>query len=183
MSSSASHLIWLDLEMTGLNAELDRIIEIATVITDSDLNVIAEGPNFAIHQSKALLDSMDDWNQKQHHSSGLVERVIESSISEKAAEQLTLDFLQRHTVANKSPLCGNSVWQDRRFLNRYMPNLEKYFHYRIIDVSSIKELALRWAPNIYNAIQKDSHHLALDDVYDSIAELKYYRSHFFNLPG
>lgn len=175
MSANASNLIWIDLEMTGLNPQEDRIIEIATVVTDSNLNVIAEGPTFAIHQSNELLDGMDDWNTKQHNGSGLVKRVQESDITEQQAEAETLAFLKRYTVDGKSPMCGNSVWQDRRFLTRYMPELEKYFHYRLIDVSTLKELALRWAPKIYNGFQKESQHLALNDIHDSIQELRYYR--------
>lgn len=180
---NADNLIWLDLEMTGLNAEKDRIIEIATIVTDTNLNVIAEGPVFAIKQPDALLDSMDEWNTTHHNQSGLVKRVQESQINETQAEELTLQFLQQHVAKGKSPLCGNSVWQDRRFLARYMPNLEGYFHYRLIDVSTIKELALRWAPKIYNGLQKESKHLALADIYESIEELRYYREHFFKLPA
>ena len=178
MSVNAHHLIWIDLEMTGLNPEKDRIIEMATIVTDSDLNIIAEGPVFAIHQAKTLLSTMDEWNTTQHHRSGLVTRVEESCINEQKAENNTLEFLRQYVPEGKSPMCGNSVWQDRRFLSRYMPELEKYFHYRLIDVSTLKELALRWAPKIYNGVQKESHHLALDDIRDSIAELRYYRDHF-----
>jgi oligoribonuclease len=173
--SHAQPLIWLDLEMTGLNPEVDRIIEIATIVTDSDLNIIAEGPQFAIHQADSLLDQMDEWNTRQHHGSGLVQRVKESVINEEQAQAATINFLQQHVAEGKSPLCGNSVWQDRRFLARYMPMLEQYFHYRLIDVSTIKELALRWAPKIYGGFQKESQHLAIHDVRDSIAELRYYR--------
>jgi len=180
MSNNAKNLIWIDLEMTGLNPEKDRIIEIATVVTDSNLNIIAEGPCFAIHQSNDLLDGMDEWNTKQHNGSGLVSRIKESCINEQKAEDATLEFLRKHTLEGKSPMCGNSVWQDRRFLSRYMPELEKYFHYRLVDVSTLKELALRWAPRVYNGLQKNSNHLALDDIYDSIAELRYYREKLFN---
>ncbi len=180
MSANPHHLIWIDLEMTGLNVDTDRIIEMATVVTDSNLNVIAESPVFAIHQSNDLLDKMDEWNTKQHNSSGLVERVKESCITEKMAETSMLTFLKNYVPEGKSPMCGNSVWQDRRFLARYMPELEKYFHYRMIDVSTLKELALRWAPKIYGGFQKESRHLALDDIRDSIAELKYYREKLLN---
>jgi oligoribonuclease len=183
MSANAHHLIWIDLEMTGLNPEQDRIIEIATAVTDSDLNVIAEGPVYAIHQADGLLDGMDDWNTKQHNQSGLVQRVKESCIDEKKAEAATLEFLKQYTLEGKSPMCGNSIWQDRRFLTRYMPELEKYFHYRMIDVSTLKELALRWAPKVYNGVQKESKHLAMDDIRDSIGELRYYREHLLGLGG
>lgn len=180
MSANSNNLIWVDLEMTGLDPERDRIIEIATIVTDSNLNVVAEGPVFAIHQSQDLLDQMDDWNTKQHNSSGLVARVQESVYTEQKAEVAMLEFLKKHVPNGKSPMCGNSIWQDRRFLSRYMPELEKFFHYRMIDVSTLKELALRWAPKVYGGVQKDSRHLALDDIRDSIAELRYYREHLLN---
>lgn len=178
MSANPSNLIWVDLEMTGLDPTKDHIIEMATIVTDSDLNIIAEGPVFAIHQSNELLDGMDEWNTKQHNSSGLVARVQESVITEQMAEKATLEFLKKYVTEGKSPMCGNSIWQDRRFLTRYMPELEKFFHYRMIDVSTLKELALRWAPKIYNGLQKESRHLALDDIRDSINELRYYREKF-----
>ncbi|MBA3661571.1 MAG: oligoribonuclease [Gammaproteobacteria bacterium] len=180
---SSHHLIWIDLEMTGLNPEKDRIIEIATIVTDSNLKVIAEGPQFVIHQPEELLLGMDEWNTKQHHRSGLVDRVRESVIDEAYAESATLAFLEKYVPFGKSPMCGNSIWQDRRFLTRYMPKLENYFHYRMIDVSTLKELALRWAPTIYNGLQKESQHLALDDIRDSIAELRYYREKLLNVPS
>lgn len=178
--SANTNLIWIDLEMTGLNPDKDRIIEMATIVTHSDLTIVAEGPVFAIHQSDALLDSMDEWNTQQHNGSGLVNRVRESVITEGMAEKATLEFLKKHVADGKSPMCGNSVWQDRRFLARYMPELEKYFHYRLIDVSTLKELALRWAPKIYGGFQKESRHLAQDDIRDSIAELRYYRENLLN---
>lgn len=178
MTTNHKHWIWIDLEMTGLDAEKDKIIEIATIVTDENLNVLAEGPVFAIHQPDALLAGMDEWNTRQHHASGLIDRVKMSTVNEGYAEEMTLAFLRQYTVAGKSPMCGNSVWQDRRFLSRYMSHLEKYFHYRLIDVSTLKELALRWAPAIYQGFQKDSQHLALEDIRDSIAELKYYRETF-----
>lgn len=181
MTFNASNLIWIDMEMTGLNPEKERIIEIALIVTDAQLNVIAEAPVIAVHQSDELLNAMDSWNTKQHHSSGLVERVRASGITEAQAEATMLEFLKQYVPAGKSPMCGNTVYQDRRFLTRYMPELERYFHYRLLDVSTLKELALRWAPRIYNGLQKESKHLALDDVRDSIAELKYYRDHLFNL--
>lgn len=175
MSKNANNLIWVDLEMTGLDPRHDRIIEMAAVVTDEQLNIIAEGPVFAIHQSDELLNGMDDWNTNQHNKSGLVQRVQESVITEEIAQAQMLEFLKEYTVSGKSPMCGNSIWQDRRFLTNYMPELEKYFHYRMIDVSTLKELALRWAPTIYNGFKKDSAHLALSDIHDSINELKYYR--------
>jgi oligoribonuclease len=182
MASNANNLIWIDLEMTGLDPEKERIIEMATIVTDSQLNVVAEGPVLAIHQSDELLNAMDKWNTKQHNSSGLVKRVKESTITEAEAEAEMLAFLKQHVPAGKSPMCGNSVYQDRRFLYRYMPELERYFHYRLLDVSTLKELALRWAPRVYSGLQKESKHLALSDIRDSIDELKYYRQHFF-VPG
>ncbi len=179
MTVHASNLIWIDLEMTGLNPEQDKIIEMATIVTDSKLNILAEGPVFAIHQSDDILGGMDDWNTKQHHGSGLVERVRQSRVNEAHAEMKTLEFLKKYVPAGKSPMCGNSICQDRRFLFKNMPELEKFFHYRLLDVSTLKELALRWAPRIYNGLQKESKHLALSDVKDSIDELKYYREQLF----
>ncbi len=181
MAANANNLIWVDLEMTGLNPEKDRIIEIATVVTDTDLHVLAEGPVFAIHQADSLLDGMDEWNTTHHNRSGLVQRVKESVITEEIAVQKTLAFLREYVPAGKSPMCGNSIWQDRRFLGRYMPELEQYFHYRLIDVSTLKELAQRWAPRIYNGVQKESKHQALDDILESIAELRYYREKFLRV--
>ena len=178
MSKSSAHLIWIDLEMTGLNPEHDRIIEIATIVTDSDLKVVAEGPVFAIHQSDELLNGMDEWNTRQHNQSGLVARVKESTVTEEQAQAETIAFLEQHAVAGQSPMCGNSIWQDRRFLTRYMSKLEQFFHYRMIDVSTVKELAKRWAPSIAADVVKESNHLALSDIRDSISELQYYRTHF-----
>jgi len=179
VSSHNENLIWIDLEMTGLNVSQDKIIEIATIVTDSQLNLVAEGPVFAIHQPNDLLQTMDDWNVKHHHASGLIARVKASHTSEADAEAATLAFLKQHVSEKQSPMCGNSVWQDRRFLTAYMPQLEQYFHYRLIDVSTIKELARRWAPRIYGGMQKESQHLALADIRESIEELKYYRARFF----
>ena len=177
-----THLIWLDLEMTGLDAERDQIIEIATVVTDSQLNMVAEGPVFAIHQPQALLDQMDSWNTKQHNGSGLVQRVQASQITVQAAQQKTLAFLSQYLDKNKSPLCGNSVWQDRRFLSCYMPQLEQYFHYRLLDVSTFKECAKRWEPTIYKGFKKQSKHQALLDIQESIEELQYYRKAWLTPP-
>lgn len=175
-----SNLIWIDLEMTGLDPNKERIIEIATLVTDSDLNVIAEGPELVIHQSDELLSAMDAWNRKHHGDSGLTERVRESTTSESEAEAQTIAFLSEHCLARQSPLCGNSVHQDRRFLERYMPELEAFLHYRHIDVSTIKELAKRWYPSAYGKQpNKASSHRALDDIRESLDELRYYRSAVF----
>ena len=181
MTFSAANLIWIDMEMTGLDPEKERIIEIAIIVTDSQLTILAEAPVLAVHQSDELLNAMDNWNTKQHGSSGLIERVRASTITEAQAEAMMLEFLKQYVPAGKSPMCGNTVYQDRRFLLRYMQELEHYFHYRLIDVSTIKELALRWAPRVYNGLKKESKHMALDDVRYSIEELKYYRANLFNL--
>jgi len=170
-----NNLIWIDLEMTGLNPDTDVILEIATVVTDSDLNVIAEGPVLAIFQPDEILNQMDEWNTTHHGQSGLIQRVKESTISTQEAERLTLEFLQTYVPKNVSPMCGNSICQDRRFLWRLMPQLEAYFFYRHIDVSTLKELAKRWKPTIADGFKKESQHLALQDIHDSIAELQYYR--------
>ena len=175
-----TNLIWIDLEMTGLVPEEDNIIEIATVVTDADLNVLAQGPSIAIHQDNKYLDSMDEWNTRQHTKSGLVQRVKESAISVDEAEKQTLDFLMKYVDPGASPMCGNSICQDRRFLYNYMPKLEKFFHYRHIDVTTLKELAVRWKPDIVITSFKQSKHLALSDIYDSINELKHYREHFID---
>jgi oligoribonuclease len=172
------NLIWIDLEMTGLDTDNDVIIEIATVVTDAQLNVLAEGPVLAVKQADALLDGMDEWNTRQHGGSGLTQRVRESRTDAAQAQAQTLAFLQQWVPARKSPMCGNSICQDRRFLHRGMPELEQYFHYRNLDVSTLKELVSRWAPELKAGFKKESSHLALDDIYDSIAELKYYREHF-----
>ncbi len=173
-------LIWIDLEMTGLDTEHDHIIEIATILTDDRLNEVAEGPVLAIGQPRAVMDDMDEWNTRQHGASGLTERVLESTVTLKQAERATLDFLAAHVPAGESPMCGNSICQDRRFLARQMPRLEAFFHYRNLDVSTLKILAERWAPGVAAGLQKQSGHRALDDIRDSITELAYYRDHLLD---
>ncbi len=180
MTDKRNNLIWIDLEMTGLSPENDRIIEIATIVTDSQLNVLAEGPVLAVHQSDELLDGMDEWNTEHHNNSGLVKRVQESRISEMQAQAQTIDFLKQYVEPGMSPMCGNSICQDRRFMANYMQELEAFFHYRNLDVSTLKELARRWKPEILEGFKKEGKHLALDDIRESIAELKYYREHFIN---
>lgn len=177
MAQNKENLIWIDLEMTGLDTFNDQVIEIATVVTNKDLEILAEGPVIAIHQSDEVLGKMDEWNTNQHGQSGLVQRVKESNYTEQDAEKMTIEFLEQYVAVGVSPMCGNSICQDRRFLARCMPTLEKYFHYRNLDVSSLKELAARWNPDILEGLTKSSTHLALDDVLDSIAELRYYRQH------
>ena len=179
----AENLIWIDLEMTGLAPEQDRIIEIATVVTDKDLQVIAEGPVFAIHQDDTRLAAMDAWNTNQHGRSGLTERVRASRVSEADAEAATVAFLADYLDPRQSPMCGNSICQDRRFLARYMPELEAFFHYRNLDVSTLKELAKRWNPAVVDGVQKAGTHLAMADIKDSIAELAHYRATFLRLPA
>lgn len=178
MVLDARNLIWLDLEMTGLDTQSDAIIEIATVVTDAQLSVLAEGPVLAIRQPEKMLEGMDEWNQNTHTRSGLLARVRASEISEAEAERRTLDFLRQWVPPGVSPMCGNSICQDRRFLYRCMPELEQFFHYRNLDVSTLKELVKRWAPGVYDRVQKDGQHSALQDVHDSIRELQLYRDHF-----
>lgn len=183
MAPSAKNLIWIDLEMTGLDTFNDVIIEIATIVTDNDLQVIAEGPTIAIHQSDEILNGMDEWNTTHHGDSGLAKRVRESHWDAHQAEQKTLDFLKLYVDKGKSPMCGNTICQDRRFMGRLMPELEDYFHYRNMDVSSLKELAQRWSPDMAKGFTKDSKHLAMDDIRDSIDEMRWYREHFLKLPS
>lgn len=182
MAKNKKNLIWIDLEMTGLDTNNDRIIEIATIVTDSELTILAEGPIIAIHQADEILDQMDEWNTRQHGGSGLTERVKNSTATVLEAEQQTLEFLKQYVPAGVSPMCGNSICQDRRFMARLMPELEAYFHYRNLDVSSLKELAKRWAPSVEKSFKKKSNHLAMDDIKDSIRELQHYREHFINIP-
>ena len=182
MTQDLQNLIWIDLEMTGLDPGRDRIIEVATVITDAALNIVAEGPVIAVHQPADILAGMDEWNRTHHGQSGLIERVKRSDVDEAGAEQSTLEFLEAYVPRGVSPICGNSICQDRRFLARYMPGLEGYFHYRNLDVSSLKELARRWAPEVADGVTKHGRHLALEDIYDSINELRHYRENFLRLP-
>ncbi len=181
MTQARDNLVWIDLEMTGLDTDRDRIIEIATVITTGQLVELATGPVLAIHQPDSVLANMDDWNTRQHTESGLIERVRTSSCTVQQAEQMTLEFISRYVPPNTSPMCGNSICQDRRFMHRLMPALERYFHYRNLDVSSIKELYRRWVPDGV-AFDKEPLHLALEDVRDSIRELQFYRERFFHIP-
>ena len=177
MGAKADNLVWIDLEMTGLDSQRDRIIEIATIVTDTSLAIVAEGPVLAIHQDVAALEAMDDWNKTTHSGSGLLQRVRASQLDAAEAERRTLAFLELHAERGASPMCGNSICQDRRFLAREMPALEKFFHYRNLDVSTLKELARRWAPDVFAGVKKTSVHLALEDIRDSIRELEYYRRH------
>lgn len=181
MALNENRLVWLDMEMTGLDPEKERIIEVAVVVTEPDLTVVAEGPVLVVHQADSLLDAMDAWNQSTHGKSGLIAKVKASALSEAQAEDILLEFLAQHVPAGKSPLCGNTIGQDRRFMVKYMPRLERFFHYRNLDVSTLKELARRWRPDVYRGFNKKSQHEALADIYESIDELKYYREHFLKV--
>ena len=181
MATNENHLVWLDMEMTGLDPEKERIIEVAIVVTDSQLVTVAEAPVLVVHQSDELLDGMDAWNKGTHGRSGLIDKVRASTLTEEQAESTLLDFLAQYVPPGKSPLCGNTISQDRRFMVRYMPRLEAYFHYRNLDVSTLKELCRRWRPEIYKGFDKKSKHEALADIYESIEELKYYREHFLRV--
>ena len=181
MAQNQNYLIWIDMEMTGLVPETDRIIEIALVITDGDLNTVAEAPVLVVHQADDVLDSMDDWNKSTHAKSGLIDKVKSSVLDDAVAEAQLLDFLKEFVPARTSPMCGNSICQDRRFLARWMPQLEAYFHYRNLDVSTLKELAKRWKPEVAQGIKKHGKHEALADIFESIDELKHYREHFIRL--
>lgn len=181
MAVHTQRLVWLDMEMTGLDPDKERIIEVAVVVTEADLSLVAEGPVLVIHQSDKLLDGMDAWNKGTHGRSGLIDKVKASTLTEAQAEDILLDFLKEHLPAGKSPLCGNTISQDRRFMYRYMPRLESFFHYRNLDVSTLKELAARWKPDVVKSFVKHSKHEALADIYESIEELKHYREHFIQL--
>ncbi|WP_438864040.1 oligoribonuclease [Neptunicella sp.] len=181
MTLSKTNLVWIDLEMTGLDPDSDKILEIATIVTDSELNVLAEGPVLAIHQPDNVLDGMDEWCTTTHGNSGLTQRCKDSQVDEDQAVRQTIQFLEKYVGKGDSPLCGNSIGQDRRFMFRHMPTLEAYFHYRSIDVSTIKELVRRWQPELLDGFSKKGVHLALDDIRESIAELAYYRQHVFKI--
>jgi oligoribonuclease len=181
MALNNDNLIWLDMEMSGLSPDNDRILELAAVVTDAELNVLGESPVLVVHQSDAVLDGMDAWNKGTHGRSGLIDKVKASTLNEEAATEQMIAFLKEYVSAGKSPMCGNSICQDRRFMAKYMPNLEAYFHYRNLDVSVFKELARRWKPTVYSGFKKASKHEALADIYESIEELKYYREHFIKL--
>lgn len=179
--SRDDNLLWLDLEMTGLNPNSDRILEIALVVTDAQLNTFVKGPVLAIHQISSVLDKMDAWNKGTHGRSGLIDRVEQSDVSEEHAEAIMLDWIKKYVPKNKSPMCGNSICQDRRFLANYMPKLESYFHYRNLDVSTLKELARRWKPQVMKGFKKAQAHTAMADILESIEELRYYRQHFLSV--
>lgn len=178
MAQNDNNLVWIDMEMSGLDPDNDRILEVALVVTDKDLNILAEGPVLVVHQTDAVLDAMDNWNKGTHGKSGLIDKVKASTLDEAEVEARMIEFMKQHVPARTSPMCGNSICQDRRFLARYMPKLEAFFHYRNMDVSTFKELARRWKPGIMDGFKKENKHTALSDIYESIAELRYYRQHF-----
>lgn len=182
MAGNANNLVWLDMEMTGLDPETDRILEMAMVVTTSELELVAESPAWVFHQSDAVLAGMDEWNQKTHGRSGLIDKVRASTLDEATVQAEALEFLAKYAAKGHSPMCGNSIGQDRRFMVRYMPELERFFHYRNLDVSTLKELCKRWQPEIYKGFKKKSRHTAVADIWESIDELKYYRAHFLRQP-
>ncbi|MDX8379593.1 MAG: oligoribonuclease [Gallionella sp.] len=181
MAQNENHLVWIDMEMTGLNPETDRIIEVAIIVTDNNLKIVAEAPVLVVHQSDSIMDGMDKWNKSTHGKSGLIDRVKVSTLDEATVEAQMVAFLKEHVPAHTSPMCGNSICQDRRFMARYMPVFEDYFHYRNLDVSTLKELAKRWKPDMAKGVKKHGKHEALADIYESIAEMKHYREHFLKL--
>ncbi|MEW5904043.1 MAG: oligoribonuclease [Pseudomonadota bacterium] len=181
MAQNQNNLVWVDMEMTGLAPDTDRIIEIAMVVTDGDLNVVAEAPVLAVHQADSVLDGMDNWNKSTHGKSGLIDRVKASTLDEAAAEAQMIEFLKQYVPTRTSPMCGNSICQDRRFMARWMPKLEEYFHYRNLDVSTLKELAKRWKPAVMDGVKKHGKHEALADIHESIEEMRHYREHFIRL--
>jgi oligoribonuclease len=181
MAKNDTHLVWIDMEMSGLDPDKDRVLEVALVVTDKDLNLVAEGPVLVVHQPDAVLDGMDNWNKGTHGKSGLIDKVKASLLTEGDVEDAMIAFMKKHVSARTSPMCGNSICQDRRFLARYLPKMEAYFHYRNLDVSTFKELAKRWKPQIMDGFKKENKHTALSDILESIEELKYYREHFVRL--
>ncbi|MFT3733915.1 MAG: oligoribonuclease [Rhodocyclaceae bacterium] len=183
MAQDQNYLVWLDMEMTGLEPDRDRVIEVAMIVTDAELNTIAESPVIAVHQPDAVLDGMDEWNKNTHGRSGLIDRVKASTLDDAAAEQTLLEWMKQYVPSRTSPMCGNTICQDRRFMARWMPQLEAYFHYRNLDVSTLKELARRWSPEVFKGVQKRGAHTALADIQESIEELRHYRAHFLRLPA
>jgi len=181
MAQNDTHLVWVDMEMSGLDPDKDVVLEVALVVTDKDLNLVEEGPVLVVHQSDAVLDAMDSWNKSTHGKSGLVDKVKASPLSEADVENQMIEFMKRHVGERKSPMCGNSICQDRRFMARHLPKLEAYFHYRNLDVSTLKELAARWRPELKDGFKKANNHTALADIHESIEELKYYREHFIRM--
>jgi oligoribonuclease len=181
MAQNDTHLVWVDMEMSGLDPDKDVVLEVALVVTDKDLNLVEEGPVLVVHQSDAVLDAMDSWNKSTHGKSGLIDKVKASPLAEADVENQMIDFMKQHVGERKSPMCGNSICQDRRFMARHLPKLEAYFHYRNLDVSTLKELAARWRPELKDGFKKANNHTALADIHESIEELKYYREHFIRM--